>query len=88
MSKLARENGINANMLFSWRKRYREKQREAVQEAATTLVPVAVIEAPREVMDVVTAPLAEVHAPEQAIVNVGRSFPRSVEVIFPTRYER
>ena len=79
VSKLARENGINANMLFSWRKRYREKQREAAQVAAATLVPVAVIEAPRKSMDVVTPPLAEADAPGQAIaggtieVRIGRA---------------
>ena len=39
VSKLAREHGINANMLFKWRRRYR-----AEQHAGTTeLVPVTVV---------------------------------------------
>ncbi|WP_429346943.1 IS66-like element accessory protein TnpA [Paraburkholderia sp. Clong3] len=39
VSKLAREHGINANMLFKWRRRYR-----AEQAAGTTgLVPVMVV---------------------------------------------
>ncbi|MBK3843994.1 transposase [Paraburkholderia aspalathi] len=39
VSKLAREHGINANMLFKWRRRYR-----AEQAAGTTeLVPVTVV---------------------------------------------
>jgi transposase len=39
VSKLAREHGINANMLFKWRRRYR-----AEQHAETTeLVPVTVV---------------------------------------------
>jgi transposase len=40
VSKLAREHGINANMLFNWRRRYRERRKAA---AATTLVPVSII---------------------------------------------
>ncbi|MCO4865962.1 MULTISPECIES: IS66-like element accessory protein TnpA [Cupriavidus] len=38
VSKLAREHGINANMLFTWRRRYRTEQ---CQEAAV-LLPVTV----------------------------------------------
>jgi transposase len=38
VSKLAREHGINANMLFTWRRRYRVEQ---CQEAAV-LLPVTV----------------------------------------------
>lgn len=38
VSKLAREHGINANMLFTWRRSYRAQQR---QEAAV-LLPVTV----------------------------------------------
>jgi len=34
VSKLAREHGINANMLFTWRRRYRMEQR---QDAAVLL---------------------------------------------------
>lgn len=39
VAKLARENGINANMLFTWRRRYREQ----LQAETTSLIPVAVV---------------------------------------------
>jgi transposase len=39
VAKLARDNGINANMLFSWRRRYREQ----LQVETTSLIPVAVV---------------------------------------------
>jgi len=38
VAKPARENGINANMLFTWRRRYREQ----LQAETTSLIPVAV----------------------------------------------
>ncbi len=40
VAKLARENGINANMLFTWRRRYREQW----QAQTTSLIPVAVVD--------------------------------------------
>ncbi|WP_342310520.1 IS66-like element accessory protein TnpA [Burkholderia pyrrocinia] len=40
VSKLARENGMNANMLFNWRRRYRAAQ-EA--KAMTGLIPVTLV---------------------------------------------
>ncbi|MBC8742988.1 transposase [Paraburkholderia sp. UCT31] len=39
VAKLARDNGINANMLFTWRRRYRAQ----LQAETTSLIPVAVI---------------------------------------------
>ena len=43
VAKLARDNGINANMLFTWRRRYREQ----LQAETTSLIPVAIVhEAP------------------------------------------
>lgn len=39
VAKLARETGINANMLFTWRRRYREQ----LQAGTTSLIPVAVV---------------------------------------------
>ncbi|WP_108026417.1 IS66-like element accessory protein TnpA [Burkholderia mayonis] len=39
VAKLARENGINANMLFTWRSRYRAQ----LQVESTSLIPVAVV---------------------------------------------
>lgn len=66
----------------SSRKRYREKQREAAQVAATTLVLVAAIDAPRRLMNVVTALPAEADAPGQSIaggtieIQIGRAMIR------------
>jgi transposase len=40
VSKLARDNGINANMLFTWRRRYREQ----LQAETASLIPVTVVE--------------------------------------------
>ncbi|MBU9385514.1 IS66-like element accessory protein TnpA [Burkholderia gladioli] len=39
VSKLARENGVNANMLFNWRRRYLAAQ----AKATTELIPVTVV---------------------------------------------
>lgn len=39
VAQLARENGINANMLFTWRSRYRAQ----LQAETTSLIPVAVV---------------------------------------------
>ncbi|MGF6507722.1 IS66-like element accessory protein TnpA [Paraburkholderia sp. 32] len=39
VAKLARDNDINANMLFTWRRRYREQ----LQAETTCLIPVAVV---------------------------------------------
>ncbi|WP_231748938.1 IS66-like element accessory protein TnpA [Burkholderia humptydooensis] len=39
VAKLARENGINANMLFTWRSRYRAQ----LQAESTSLIPVSVV---------------------------------------------
>jgi len=41
VSKLAREHGINANMLFTWRRRYQAQQQEA-----TVLLPVTIEQPP------------------------------------------
>jgi transposase len=72
VSKLAREHGINANMLFTWRRRYRVEQR---QEAAV-LLPVTVEQpdprsAPRPVS---SAAACEPTTPNGAIeIRLGRA---------------
>ena len=43
VSKLARDNGINANMLFTWRRRYREQS----QAETASLIPVTVVKETR-----------------------------------------
>lgn len=46
VAKLARENGINANMLFSWRRQYRAEQ----QAQSAGLIPVVLLsDTPTEV---------------------------------------
>ncbi|MFM0069523.1 transposase, partial [Paraburkholderia aspalathi] len=40
VSKLARENGINANMLFTWRRRYLAEQ----QAQSAGLIPVVLVD--------------------------------------------
>src|ERR1700761_8427326 len=47
VAKLARENGINANMLFTWRRRYLADQ----QARSAGLIPVVLLsDSPTEVM--------------------------------------
>jgi transposase len=47
VAKLARENGINANMLFTWRRRYLADQ----QARSAGLIPVVLVsDSPTEVM--------------------------------------
>lgn len=64
VSKLAREHGINANMLFNWRRRYRERQK-AAQATTATLIPVAVIETPCESVAMIAAPSAAEVVPSE-----------------------
>lgn len=53
VSSLARENGLNANLLFRWRREHRVKQ----QDQASVLIPVSV-----------ATDVASVVAPEALIV--------------------
>lgn len=43
MSKLALEHGLNTNMLFRWRRQYRDGSLSAPVGAQPTLVPVNVV---------------------------------------------
>ena len=43
VSKLALEHGLNTNMLFRWRRQYRDGSLSAPVEAPPTLVPVNVV---------------------------------------------
>ena len=44
VARIARENGINANQVFAWRKLYREGVLGSVSDTAPALLPVQVIE--------------------------------------------
>ncbi|MGF6960349.1 IS66-like element accessory protein TnpA, partial [Paraburkholderia youngii] len=62
VAKLARENGINANMLFTWRRRYLADQ----QARSAGLIPVVLLsDTPTEVIE-----SAPVEAPAQGATPV------------------
>ena len=63
VSKLAMANGVNANMVFKWRREYRAGLFEAMPEAGTALLPVVFAEAPLTVGPAPTAPTASATAP-------------------------
>ena len=44
VARIARENGINANQVFAWRKLYREGVLGSVSDTSPALLPVKVIE--------------------------------------------
>jgi transposase len=59
IARLARENGLNANLVFTWRRRYlAEQQTEAVQ-----LVPVAIVNEMSSVNEPTALPESEVVRP-------------------------
>jgi transposase len=44
VARLARENGVNTNQVFGWRKRYAPNQLPVAQATAPALVPVTIVE--------------------------------------------
>lgn len=46
VARLARENGVNTNQVFGWRKRYAPNQLPLVEACAPALVPVTIVEQP------------------------------------------
>ncbi|MEX3968925.1 transposase [Paraburkholderia sp. EG286B] len=65
IARLARENGLNANLLFTWRRRYlAEQQAEAVH-----LVPVAIVNEVPSVNEPPALPESEVVRPAGSIVS-------------------
>lgn len=59
IARLARENGLNANLVFTWRRRYlAEQQAETVQ-----LVPVAIVNEASSVNEPPTPPEPEIVRP-------------------------
>lgn len=71
VSKLSMANGVNANMVFKWRREYRAGLLDDMPEARTTLLPVVLADAP-----VVVAPAAIAAAPATATAS------NAVEIIF------
>jgi transposase len=48
VARLARENGVNTNQVFGWRKRYAPNQHPVAQATAPALVPVTIVEQPAQ----------------------------------------
>jgi transposase len=71
VSKLSMANGVNANMVFKWRREYRAGLFDDVSEARATLLPVVLADT-----SLTVAPAATAAAPTPAIAR------RAVEIIF------
>jgi len=71
VSKLSMANGVNANMVFKWRREYRAGLFDDMPEANATLLPVVLADA-----SVMVAPTATTAAPAPAIAS------SAVEIIF------
>ena len=76
VSIVARQYDVNANQVFSWRKRYREDPHQLCNAAAPQLIPVTITAG----QDAVTAPPSavaekiEIYVVGKYLVQVGRSF--------------
>ena len=73
VSKLSMANGVNANMVFKWRREYRAGLLDVIAEARTTLLPVVLAE---DSSTVVPA------APAAATVRAPATASSAVEIIF------
>ncbi|MEO5933875.1 MAG: transposase [Duganella sp.] len=73
VSKLSMANGVNANMVFKWRREYRAGLLDDMPEASTKLLPVVLTEA--SAMMVPAAPAA-------ATVQTSATASSPVEIIF------
>jgi transposase len=67
VSKLSMANGVNANMLFKWRREFRAGLLEHIPEAGTTLLPVVLAEAPSVMAPVTASPTSSPAAASSAI---------------------
>jgi transposase len=79
VSVVARQYDVNANQVFSWRRRYREVSAPPVPaKPMPSLVPVAITPGPDEEVVAPTAPAAsdtiEIEVPDGCRVRVGASF--------------
>lgn len=70
VSRLAREHGINANMLFKWRRHYRAGLLGAAPSAQPALLPVTIADAPAPIV-ASTAPVGRIEiAIADAVVRI------------------
>ena len=77
MSVVSRQYDVNANQVFSWRRRYRDDPRPAADRSAPQLIPVMITAEP----DAVAAPPAfaekiEIDVAGKYRVRVGSGFDR------------
>ena len=70
VSKLSMANGVNANMVFKWRREYRAGLFDDMPEARTTLLPVVLADTSLKV------------APELAVPAPAAATSSAVEIIF------
>jgi len=73
VSKLSMANGVNANMVFKWRREYRAGLLDDIAEARTTLLPVVLTEASSMVVPA---------APAAATARTPATASSAVEIIF------
>jgi transposase len=73
VSKLSMANGVNANMVFKWRREYRAGLLDDIAEARTTLLPVVLAEASSMVVPA---------APAAATARAPATASSAVEIIF------
>ena len=66
VSRLAMEHGINANLLFKWRRHYRAGMFDEVAES-TALLPVTIAQEPAKQVQAESLSPAFCHAPEAGI---------------------
>lgn len=66
IAQLAREHGINDNLLFNWRRKHQEEQGENRQNAALVLMPVEIAEPRSAIVDATPLQPAQVE-PDSAL---------------------
>lgn len=79
VAKLALEHGINANMLFKWRRHYRAGKFGTIDQEAAAAVPVPAPAAPFQLLPVIESMVSvtpDVDAP-------AARFADGIEVVFP-----
>src|ERR1700756_1954938 len=77
VSVVARQYDVNANQIFSWRKRYREEARQLPNQAAPQMVPVVITPEPDAITAqpaLVAAEKIEIDVTEKYRVRIGCGF--------------
>ena len=76
VSVVARQYDVNANQVFSWRKRYREEARQLPNQAAPQMLPVVITPEPDAIaaQPAVVAEKIEIDVSDKYRVRVGCDF--------------